>query len=578
MSTLAANSSTTVTLQPGYALYIIGNATATFGAGPDSARAAFPFTGQAVLGPYTGSTQAITITTGASGVNYQTMYNGEIEPSLRVSRNATTGDIQGIETDIGDQADGSAAVAAAVGGTSTYNVKRKLLADLTSRFNRARNYNARTRLAIFDDSQSVSATFTAALTAATSGTLTAAITNGTWYFKFSSQDVRKCTVTGGTAVSWSGAVTATAAAKWYTAVNSSLPPELYASTSYIGQPNNVAVNLTNALASGAIALTGSLGSWSALCGTSTPSQGAAKYVNGGKVRWSFSGRYMEILVVQTTAIYYPKIDGQLIFSSGIDGNATPYLMFDWGSAFQKGVTREFEMDLSRNNGIIWIHIDADAAFVPPKASPRIVMAGDSMTAFQYSDSGTPAADSWDSITFSRQLSDYIGVPDVWYSGLTGTGYVADSSTVRLGPRLAADVIAQAPDVVFFSYSNVNDSSNFTAALTAAIQASRAGLPNSPVLVLDGISSGSVAGNLTKAAYCAAAVAACNDPMVQLVKFVSANPAPITGTGYQGGAATNTPSDWFFGPSGDVHPTMQGQNFLAPYIADAFMSAITAALT
>lgn len=577
MSTLAANSSTTVTLQPGYALYIIGNATATFGAGPDSARAAFPFTGQAVLGPYTGSTQAITITTGASAVNYQTMYNGEIEPSLRVSRNPTTGVIQGVETDVGDQTTGAAAVAAAA-SASVYNTKRKLLSDLTSRFNRARNYNARTRLAIFDDSQAVAATFTGALTGATSGTLTASINNGTWYFKFSSQDVRKCTVTGGTSVSWSGAVTATATAKYYTQVNSSLPPELYASTSYISQPNNVAVNLTNALASGAIALTGTLGSWAALCGTSTPSQGAGQYVNGGKVRWAFSGRYMEILVVATTALYYPKIDGQLIFSSGIDGSAQPYLMFDWGAAFQKGVTREFEMDLSRNNGVTWIQIDADAAFVPPKASPRIVMAGDSMTAFQYSDSGTPAADSWDNITFSRQFSDYIGVPDVWYSGLPGTGYVTDASYVRLGARLATDVINQAPDVVFFSYSNVNDATDFTAALTSNIQACRAALPNTPVLVLDGISSGSVAGNTTKAGYCAAAVTACNDSMVQLVKFVNGNPKPITGTGYQGAAATNTPSDWFFGPSGNVHPTLQGQNFIAPYLADAYMAAITAALT
>lgn len=115
MTTLIANSTATVTLQAGYALYVIGNATATFGAGPDSARAAYSFTGQAIIGPYAAATQAVTITTGATAVNYQTMLNGEIEPSLRISRNTTTGNIQGVETDVGNIPDAAAATGAALG-------------------------------------------------------------------------------------------------------------------------------------------------------------------------------------------------------------------------------------------------------------------------------------------------------------------------------------------------------------------------------------------------------------------------------------------------------------------------------
>lgn len=51
-------------------------------------------------------------------------------------------------------------------------------------------------------------TFTASVGGATSGTLTAAITNSTYEFVFSNGDVRTVTVTGGTSASWTGALTA----------------------------------------------------------------------------------------------------------------------------------------------------------------------------------------------------------------------------------------------------------------------------------------------------------------------------------------------------------------------------------
>jgi hypothetical protein len=55
-------------------------------------------------------------------------------------------------------------------------------------------------------------TFTASLAGATSGTLTAAIRNGEYSFRFSDGEIRAVTVTGGTAARWSGALSSTAGA------------------------------------------------------------------------------------------------------------------------------------------------------------------------------------------------------------------------------------------------------------------------------------------------------------------------------------------------------------------------------
>ena len=52
-------------------------------------------------------------------------------------------------------------------------------------------------------------TFTASVAGATSGTLTSAITNGTYAMKFSDGEIRGVTVTGGTAAAWTGALSST---------------------------------------------------------------------------------------------------------------------------------------------------------------------------------------------------------------------------------------------------------------------------------------------------------------------------------------------------------------------------------
>lgn len=196
--------------------------------------------------------------------------------------------------------------------------------------------------------------------------------------------------------------------------------------------------------------------------------------------------------------------------------------------------------------------------------------------------------------FGYTLGKLLGLPNMQVSGVGGSGYTVDGLGVRYGPRIAPDVVARNPDLVFI-YGSQNDSgagSAITTAATAVYQAIGAGLPGVPLIVIGPTPlSGSPSASTIQSRD--ALMAAALDPANPVSFYIdlAGGPYPYSGsTGdyvnvglFRGTGKVSTPSgsgnmDEFYGGQAGTdpfHPTQAGHDAIAQFVAGAIAEWISA---
>lgn len=465
--------------------------------------------------------------------------------------------------------------------------KRLLLDKLLAGYRAKRKNNVRTKLAMLDPSYAVAVTFTAN-PSGTGGTLSASITNGTYWFKFSNGETRLATVTTGTSVAWSPALSTTRApastsANYYTYAPSDVP-QISLSTTTISQSGNQTSTGDVMYNNGLVGVYGGRANTGTTFRLKIDSTTVASSLTGGRVAFEFTGRYLQWVGHANNVLYEFMVDDQYVTTDKYNSSGSNLVIqLDWGANVDLGKRRRIEIPLSLDQDLGSVFWDATGTISPPQVlSPRILWCGDSIAASWYRDAAALAAGDtgylwYANSVFTRLLPDYLGTSDVWPCALPGTGYVntnTGSGYQNLGQRIQADIINSAPDVVVLHYSGHNDVGNNTqSTVLADLQTLQTQLPHVPKIVFDGILRQS---DNIQATYVMNAVAQLNDPMTIGVKQVLATPPLQTGTGFQGSTTGTGQADWFFGID-DVHPTLSGHSTLAQDSADRFINAVAQAL-
>lgn len=468
--------------------------------------------------------------------------------------------------------------AAAVAAAGTIKLRR-LVAAIQARYRAARNFNCRTRAPMLNPAVGTAVTFTGALTAATSGTLTAAYTNGTFWMLFSEGSTRLVTITGGTGASWTDAVTATTAATIYASVDTT-PVKVKTGASYAD------VVGSNIHYSGADLVNQSLisarGGFARISGNNVvvESTTVANGVVAGSIDFVFTGRCMVLSLGASNVRTRIKVDGRYISSyQHLAGGSSMALLFDFGASNKPGTKRVISIPM-QGNLITDIWVDATGTIQPVEKSSRIIWVSDSKGAFWYRDAAALAAGDTNYLwygndTYTRQLADYLGCPDLWPSALPGTGYINANSGagyVKFRDRIAADIVAFSPDVIVLDFSGDNDTGDTTTEFLASVAQIRAWSATVPIIVYDGNIQQTRAARAAYIAAAAQSLITAGDTYLALVKPITGTPKFTYGTGREGSTTGNGPADWFFGDD-DVHNTLTGHDALAIHRADTFVSAL-----
>lgn len=105
----------------------------------------------------------------------------------------------------------------------------------------------------------------------------------------------------------------------------------------------------------------------------------------------------------------------------------------------------------------------DSVWRPPIKGPRVIVVGDSLAA------GTGNEVDGLCGSLAKQFGDALGIEDCWSSSIGGTGYVAPGSFMKIGDRLAQDVIAYSPDYILWCAGH-NDTGSSKSTVKAAVEA------------------------------------------------------------------------------------------------------------
>ncbi|MFD1277442.1 SGNH/GDSL hydrolase family protein [Streptomyces kaempferi] len=181
-------------------------------------------------------------------------------------------------------------------------------------------------------------------------------------------------------------------------------------------------------------------------------------------------------------------------------------------------------------------------------------------------------------TWFARAARLLGATDAWEQARGGTGYVTVGSYATLADRLAADVIAWAPDRLIV-WAGYNDNGANQATLKTAVDslyaAIKAGLPNCQVFVIGCWSpTATPATSISNTdATLRTAAASAGFPFI----------SPLTGSCYDAtGALVTTQGAWITSANiaayigGDsVHPTDAGHVYLSRRITDALRALMPA---
>ena len=455
---------------------------------------------------------------------------------------------------------------------------------------------AGTSLAPIGDGGS-SITFTGALNSATSGTLTAPQTNGSYIILFSDGSIRYATITGTTAVSWAaqGAVTATAAAFISPAVwmydgpaptAASWAPTLTLANGYpyptglskfwgVSNVSGVVANgATNVYSDSYFAFGGGK-----LVNTGTYGGYTVKYSGPCTVKIKYYGSKVCFDFTATTGgcpqfLISPKGGVAQWFEPGtrsMAGNpnfftlAFPYVD-EWDiTCFWNGAATFLGVFTAPTDTIMTPSSFSSTSAVTGEAvsdasRPRIWFDGDS---YLGGSSNSP-------LVYRRAM--YLTVAfsfgaDFGIDGVGGSGYITpgpNNKTMSNSARIAA-LADYAPDFIF-ALAGVNDNGNTASAETAAVktwwQNVRA-ISAAPIIVggAFGATTGPSAAILTVETGIQNAVTQIADPLTVFMPISSDTTPWFYGTGYDASPNASGNTDFLVGPDDTTHPSHLGGDYL-----------------
>lgn len=278
----------------------------------------------------------------------------------------------------------------------------------------------------------------------------------------------------------------------------------------------------------------------------------------------------------TTAAYRFIVDGQYVDATGTvpgvtSGNTSQYLTLTFATRDRREIILEGQM----NGGFVGVYVGAtETCYQAPISDLSGVLLGDS---YVYGSTAAHLADG-----YGRVMADHLGLRNIVTSGSGGTGWDTAISNYRFDQRIATDLIARNPAIVFLQGS-LNDrtgsADNITARCLASLQAIRAALPTCPIFVFGAFagSYGPSAGILAAEAAVKAAVDAFNDPACRFIPVSSGTyGAKISGTGKIGATTGTGNSDIYTDTDGD-HPPTVGHAYLGRSLADDVANAARAML-
>lgn len=341
---------------------------------------------------------------------------------------------------------------------------------------------------------------------------------------------------------------------------------------------------------------GDNGSGSMLGVSSTPNlnSGGGGAANANQTPFSldfmFMGTQFEILTKGSEGKYRFIVDGEAHNASYVRLMGSPdYAQHHMLVAFASAGIRHIVFETTDNVGVYSLKCAKADTFFRSRlpATPRVIVLGDSFTEGSYGSSYPEAATL---LNWVYWLGKYMGWRDIWSSGSGGTGYLNNASVTgktTFRGRVAADVIAYAPDIVIVA-GGYNDSASSQAAVTAEAALLFAqiatGLPSAKVIVLGPwATGGTVSAGLQgiRTGVKAAAVGTV-DLFVDLYTGQSYNRAGVavgaaqgawwTGTGKSGSPAADGVADTVVAADG-LHPTPTGHQYIAARAAAAIALAL-----
>jgi lysophospholipase L1-like esterase len=269
------------------------------------------------------------------------------------------------------------------------------------------------------------------------------------------------------------------------------------------------------------------------------------------------------------------VNGQYVSLTGthVATGGRQTIELDFTSAGGRAV-RKIAIEGCQGDAFLGVAVQPTESIFPADTDDllRMIVLGDSYT-FGTGIAGQYSGDAW-----ARVMGDYLGIRDMWCSGLGGTGYLRTTSTntYTLRQRLT-DATSHNPDIVAFAMGN-NDAGVFTPAqiqteVQLAIQAFRAACPATPLVVFGtfGENSGPSTAMIQNEQATQAAVAAVGDTNTIFVPLCTASSPVLTGTGTIG-APTGAGNCDVYINAGDVHPTAAGHAYIGQWAASAFLSA------
>lgn len=266
------------------------------------------------------------------------------------------------------------------------------------------------------------------------------------------------------------------------------------------------------------------------------------------------------------------VDGQYVDTVGVNtvassGSTNEYFSLDFGGVRK---WRTITIEGMKQGTFVGVYVaPTDSVSQAPK-KPVAVWIGDSLT------EGATATHYADGV--ARVTADMLGC-EMTPAGSGGTGWVAGPpTTYAFGTRIAGDVIARAPDLVFMQ-SSQNDNGLSTASVTAnalaGMQQVRSGLPTALIVIVGAFPgiTGPSAGVIAAEQAVMDAATAFADPFTIKVPLCTASPVLISGTRKPSQANGTTTSEIYMDDIDGAHLSALGHDFAGKWIADKVMSEL-----
>lgn len=286
-----------------------------------------------------------------------------------------------------------------------------------------------------------------------------------------------------------------------------------------------------------------------------------------RVAFMFDGTTLEFLFKGSTGAYRIRVNGQLVTASSNAITAT-------GAYYRLPVTfatREQRLLEFEGYGLPFAGVIVgpnDTVWQPQGRGPRCIIVGDSYT------EGTGATGS--AVTgWAKTFADMMDWPDVFNSGVGGTGYLATgaSGRVKFRDRLTADVINWNPDIVIVA-GGCNDNAASASALQTEVDlvfsTLRTALPLAQLICVGPFFPGGLA-----ATYLPVQTSIFAGAQPYVLGTIDTAVAPwFTGTGKVGATTGSGNSDLYISSDG-THPTQAGHDYMGQRMAEG-VSALLAA--